>query len=143
MRFDIAMVTKLSEEVGLHCVRRGSDQVGVELEPGVTLLFQNAPNEDDCLVGFEGTPWHTHDGLTCSDRHGYYVELSYLDLVTGLADGTVLICELWVRGALADRWLVHKEYVDEFRYMQSEHEIRIRPVHVRRTSNQAPSEGNQ
>jgi hypothetical protein len=128
MRFDLAMVCELCDEVGLHCVRRSSDEVAVHLESGVTLLFQNAPNEDDCLVGFEGAQWHTHDGLRCSDRHGFYIELSYLDLVSGLADGTVLVCELRVRGALADRWLVHADFVDEFRHLQDGDEIRIRPV---------------
>ena len=77
MRFDLAMVSELCGEVGLHCVRRSPDEVGLHFEPGVTLLFHHAPNEDDCLVGFEGTQWHTHDSLTCSGRHGYYVELSY------------------------------------------------------------------
>jgi len=141
MRFDLAMICELCEEVRLQCIRRSPDEVGLRLEPGVTLVFQNAPNEDDCLVGFEGTQWHTHDGLTCSDRHGYYVEHSYLDLVTGLADGSVLICELWTRSALADRWLVHRDFVDEFRHMQDGDEIRIRSVQRRGSAEGAKSEG--
>ncbi len=131
MLFDLGMVADLCEEVGLRCVRRSPDEVGLPLEPGVTLLFGNAPTENDCYVGFEGTEWHTHDGLTCSDQHGYYIELNYLDLVTGLADGTVLVCELWARGALADRWLVHRDFVDEFRHLQDGDEIRIRTMRGR------------
>ncbi len=46
-------------------------------------------------------------------------------LVTGLANGTVLVCELWSAGLLADRWLVHRDFVDEFRHMQNRDEIRI------------------
>lgn len=122
------MVSELCDEVGLQCDRRSSDELAIHLESGVTLLFQNAADEEDCLVGFEGTAWHTHEGLTCSDRHGSYVELTYLDLVTGLADGTILVCELWVRGSLSDRWLVHLDFVDEFRQLQDGDEIRIRPV---------------
>lgn len=130
MRFDLERVSELCEEVGLQCGRRSPDELAVTLEPGVTLLFQNAPN-DDSLVGFEGTGWHAQDGLTCSDRHGSYVELSYLELVSGLAGGTVLVCELWLRGELADRWLVHRDFVDECRFLQDGEEIRIRPVSKR------------
>ena len=146
MRFDLAMVAELCGEVGLSCVRRSADDVAVHLEEGITLLFQNVAteytgedgttttNEDDNLIGFEGTQWHTHDGLMCSDRHGFYVELSYLDLVSGLADGTVLVCEQWLHGELADRLLVHRDFVDEFRYLQNGEEIRIRSVSRQRNA---------
>ena len=129
MRLDLTVILKLCEEVGLRCVHRSPDEVSVQLEPGVSLRFLNFPNEaDDCLIGFDGSEWHTHGRLMCSDRHGYYIELNYLDLVTGLADGTVLVCELWARGALADRWLVHRDFVNEFRHMRAGEEIRIRRV---------------
>ena len=141
MRFDLAMVSELCADVGLQCVLRSPEEAAVQLEPGVTLLFQNAPNDDDCLVGFEGTQWHIHDGLTCSDRHGFYVELNYLDLVSGLADGTVLVCEQWLRGELADRSLVHRDFVDEFRFLENGEEIRIRPVSKRRAADPVRSEG--
>jgi hypothetical protein len=141
MRFDLAMVTELCEEVGLRCVLRTPDELAIDLEPGVTLLFQNAPNDDDCLVGFEAAQWHAHGGLTCSDRHGFYVELSYLDLVSGLADGTVLVCEQWLRGELSDRWLVHRDFVDEFRFLQDDEEIRIRRVSKQTAAGPARSEG--
>ena len=92
------------------------------------LIFINAVREDDSLVGFEGGEWHYHDDLMCSDRHGFHVELGYLDVLTGLADGTVLICEKLVHGELRERWLVHRDYVDEFRHMQDGEEIRVRRV---------------
>jgi hypothetical protein len=140
MRIDLAMVSELCGEVGLSCVRRSADEVAVHLGEGITLLFLNVAteytgeggttttNEDDNFIGFEGTQWHSHDGLMCSDRHGFYVELSYLDVVSGLADGSVLVCEQWLHGELTDRWLVHRDFVDEFRYLQNGEEIRIRSV---------------
>ena len=135
MRFDLAMVSELCGEVGLSCVRRSAAEAAVYLGEGITLLFQNATNEDDNLIGFEGTQWHTHDGLTCSDRHGFYVELRYLDLVSGLADGTILVCELWVRGELSDRWLVHRDFVDECRHLPlTAFAQRARPRRLRRIS---------
>ena len=151
MHFDLAMVSELCGEVGLSCVRRSADEVAVHLGAGITLLFQNVAteytgeggttttNEDGNLIGFEGTQWHTHDGLMCSDRHGFYVELSYLDLVSGLADGIVLVCEQWLHGELADRWLVYRDFVDEFRYLQNGEEIRIRSVSRQRDASPARS----
>tara|TARA_R110002073_G_C9406615_1_gene574984 strand:- start:663 stop:1091 length:429 start_codon:yes stop_codon:yes gene_type:complete len=141
MRFDLDMVCERCSEVGLACVRRAPEEVAVQLEPDVTLLFQNAPDEDDNLIGFEGTPWHSHDGLMCVDSHGIYVELNYLDLVSGLADGTVLICESWVRGAIEDRWLVPRDFVDECRHMKDGEEIRIRPVGSRNREDSTENRG--
>jgi hypothetical protein len=153
MRFELAMVTELCCYVGLRFVRRSADEVAVHLGEGLTLLFQNVSteyigerstpttNENDNLIGFEGTPWHTHDGLTCSDRHGFYIELSYLDLVSGLADGTLLVCERWSQGELADRWIVHRDFVDEFRYLQNGEEIRIRSVARKRDASSPRSDG--
>ena len=131
MRLDLDQVSELCKEVGLPCEQRSADEVALEVEPGAVLLFRNYPGEDDNLVGFEGTEWHTHDGLMCSDRHGYHIELTYLDLVSGLADGSMLVCELWVGASLSDRWLVHRDFVDEFGHMRDGEEIRIRAVRTR------------
>lgn len=130
MRYDFVMITELCLEVGLHAVARSSNEVAIELENGVALVFVNAEREEDSLVGFEDGEWHYHDDLMCSDRHGFHIELGYLDVLTGLADGSVLLCEEWVRGALRERSLVHRDYVDEFRYMEEGEEIRIRRVQV-------------
>ncbi len=56
--------------------------------------------------------------------------MEYLDVVSGLADKTVLICELWAHGKMTDRWLVHRDYIDEFRHLQDGDEIRIRPAAI-------------
>ena len=126
MRYDLEVIVELCREVGLGRVTRAPGEATIELEEGVALIFRNLDEEDDCVMGFRGTGWHTHGGLLCSDRRGYCVEMSYLDIVVGLASGTVLIGELWEDGKLADRWLVHKDYVDEFQYMQPGDEVRIR-----------------
>ena len=126
MRYDLDMIKDLCSDLGLQSTARSSDEVAVELDEGVVLIFINAVREEDSLVGFEGGEWHYHDDLMCSDRHGFHVELEYLDVLTGLADGTVLICEQWVHGELRERSLVHRVYVDEFRYMQDGEEIRVR-----------------
>ena len=88
----------------------------------------NAESEEDSLMGFQDLDWHCHGDLMCSDRHGFYVELGYLDVLTGLADGSVVICELWQQGVLHERSLVHRDFADELRFLQAGEEIRVRPV---------------
>lgn len=134
MQYDLEMIVELCDELGLRRSAPAPHEVLVELAEGVELVFQNFPNEDDCLMGFEGTEWHAHGDVIFSDRHGYYVETTYLDVLTGLADGTALLCELWRPEGLADRWIVHKDYVDEFRYMQDGDEIRVRPLGAKKPS---------
>ena len=76
------------------------------------------PNGEDSLIGFLGMPWHTHDDLMFVDARGNCIEFNYLTLLTGLKDGRVLVCEREVKGRTVDRWLVHREYNDEFKYLQ-------------------------
>jgi hypothetical protein len=64
-----------------------------------------------------------------SDAQGNYCERNYLEVVAGLAKGEILICELWSRGQLADRWLMHRDYNDEFGHLASGEELKvIRPM---------------
>lgn len=130
MRYDFDMITELCRELGLQAVARSSNEVAIELERGVALVFVNAEREEDSVVGFEGGEWHYHGDFMCSDRHGFHIELGYLDVLTGLADGSVLLCEKWVHCVLRERSLVHRDYVDEFRYMEKGEEIRIRRVQL-------------
>jgi hypothetical protein len=128
MQFELQLVAQLCKELGLQFEIRSPVEIALHLGGAASLVFQNAEREDDCCRGFAGTPWHTHDKLICVDRHGSYAQLDYLEVIAGLADRTVLICELWRRGTLSDRWLVHKDHVDEFRRLERNDEIRIRPA---------------
>lgn len=79
------------------------------------LCFSNGALEQDCLIEFKDssgtwTPWHHHDEFLATDRQGYFIELNYLDLLTGLKEGKVLVCERWKSGLLEDRWLIHSEF---------------------------------
>jgi len=136
MQYDLEMIADLCDELFFPHRMSTPNEVLVELETGVELVFLNWPDEDDCLMGISGTDWHTHGSLTCADRHGHYVELTYLDVLTGLADGTVLLCELWRSDGLADRWIGHKDFLDDFRYMEKGEEIRVRPVGSRESSSE-------
>lgn len=134
MRYDLKLIQELCGEIGFPCSVRAPNELAIELEHDLVLCFYNFDKEDDCLVEFEGTSWHGHGDFQFLDRHGKFIEMTYFDVIAGLNDGHVLVCELWNRGALLDRWLVHRDYVDEFGYMEDGDEIRIRKISKRLSS---------
>jgi hypothetical protein len=125
MPYDLRLIRELCGELGLRSRLVPDDSVEVDLGGDTVLCFVNAEDEKDCLVGFKGTGWHFHGDLPFTDKHRYVTELNYLDILTGLKEGTVLICERWKSGSLTDRWLVHSEFNDELRYVQLGEELRI------------------
>ena len=92
---------------------------------GAILCFQNAQREEDCLIGFLDTAWHTHGDLMFLDACGNCVELDYFALLSGLKDGRVLVCEREVEGRTDDRWLIHSDYNDAFKYLDEGERIII------------------
>jgi hypothetical protein len=126
MRYDLDLVCDLCSETGISARMAGDQRVEVDLGQGAVLCFQNAEREEDCLIGFLGTAWHTHDRLIFVGARGHYVELDYLDLIVGLKEGRVLVCELEVQGRTVDRWLAHSEYNDEFKHLEDGGRIVVR-----------------
>jgi hypothetical protein len=129
MHYDLVLIAELCTDLGFAHESVLGKSVTVALALGTKLRFENYANEqdasDDCVVGFEGTPSHSHGDLDFYAR-GQQLELNALEVLWGIADGTVLICERWTQGKLADRWLVHKDFVDEFQHLDPGEEIRIR-----------------
>jgi hypothetical protein len=124
MRYDLALIDELCDEIGLPSVMRSPGRLAIELAEGVVLCFENY-EKDDCLVEFEGTPWHTHgDFLFAGNGQG--IEMTYFDAVAAIVEGHVLVCERWSGGALVDRWLDHRDCIDDFRYMAAGEEIKVR-----------------
>jgi hypothetical protein len=102
------------------------ESVEVDLGGDAVLCFENSEYEPDCLIAFKGeTRWHVHDQFLFDDCRGNVIELNYLDLLTGLKEGKVLVAELWKSGVLTDRWLFHSEFNRDFKYMQEGEEIRV------------------
>jgi hypothetical protein len=126
MHYHLDLVNQLCLEIGL-IVRMDTDlRVEIDLGRDAVLCFENAEREEDSLIGFLGTPWHTHDNFMFVDARGNYVELDYLNVLTGLKEGRVLVCELEVKGRTVDRWLVHCEYNNEFKYLEQGEQIIVR-----------------
>jgi hypothetical protein len=128
VRYDLDVVEDLCRESGL-AVHRASDQrVEIDLGEGAVLCFQNSDNERDCLIGFLGMPWHVHDNLGFYGAHGHYIEIDYLDLLVGLKEGKILICEVCIDSRIIDRYLIHSLYNDEFKYLQEGEKIIVRRI---------------
>ena len=126
MRYDLDLVSQLCREIGFSASMNTDSRVEIDLGRGAVLCFENEEREEDCLIGFLSMPWHTHDDLMFVDARGNYVNLDYLNLLTGLKEGRVLVCEREVQGRTVDRWLVHSEYNDEFKYLEEGERIIVR-----------------
>ncbi|MCP4360632.1 MAG: hypothetical protein GY796_21705 [Chloroflexi bacterium] len=87
----------------------------------------NWPDKDDCLLGFPDTEWHTHGDLLRVTRDHYGRSFDQMDVITGLANGKLLICEKWTNGLIEDRELVLSDFdvSEEFEFSQ-QIEIRVR-----------------
>lgn len=125
MSYDLKEIQTRCAELGISNELELPQRLSVFVGGGVVLVFENSEEEEDCLVGFNGTPWHTHDEFMFVGQEGRYVELDSLGLISGLADGSVLICELWKESALTDRWLIHRDFNNEYKYMEVGEEIRV------------------
>lgn len=130
MHYDLDLVKQLCREIGLIVRLDTADRIEIDLGRNAVLYFQNAEREDDCVIGFLGVPWHVHDNLIFADARGNYIELDYLNLLTGLKDGRVLIREREVKGRTEDLWVVHSDYNDEFKYLEEDERIIVRRATV-------------
>ena len=127
MRFDLGLIYELCCETGLAARAVDGKDVTIDLGEGAILTFENAKEGmDECLAGFGDTPSHVHGNFEFLDEHGNYVELDYLELVIGLSDGRILICERHMNGRLANRWLIHRDHNDEFKHMELNESIIVR-----------------
>ena len=131
MGYDLSNAHKRCVELGLSSTFRDKGRLEVNLGHDIVLCFQNAESDEDCLIGFEDTPWHAHDEIMFSDAHGNFIVMNYLEILDGLADGRLLVCEVRKNGILSDRWLIHQDCNNEFKYMHPDEEIRV----VRPTTN--------
>lgn len=125
MRYDFPLIQDFCREWGLPSCVVSNELLEVDLGEGAFLCFQNSERDQDCLLAFKGTPWHVHDDLMFADGHGHCMEMNYLDMLSGLKEGKVVVAELWQAHKMMDRWLVHSEYNDELKYMEEGEEIRL------------------
>ena len=137
--YDLDLVREQCNEVGLSSELIEPDTLAIRLADDITLRFANNVTthfldgtsvDDDTLIDLgDDSPWHTHGHeFEFVDPRGYYVSMDYLDLIAGIASGDILIAELWKKDNLKERWLIHKDYNDEFDYLEADDEIRVRRI---------------
>jgi len=125
MRYNLELIHGLCEKWELYSNFKIDGLLAIELCKDVALFFRNHPEEDDCLVGFEGAPWHAHGDFMFADSHGNDTEMDYLSVVSVLKDGLILVGGQWLNGRLMDRWLIHRHYDDLFKFIDRGEEIRV------------------
>src|SRR5438445_11085999 len=115
MRYDFPLIQDFCRESGLRSSVVSNELLEIDLGEDAVLCFQNAVSDEDCAFGFKGTPSHTHDDLMFADGRGNFIEMNYLDVLSALKEGKVLVAERWQARQITDRWLVHCEYNDELK----------------------------
>lgn len=132
-RYRLDDLAVLAAELGFPCERVDDNRLDVSVHDAV-LAFRNLVDENDTLVGFDGTPWHSHGIVMFGTGETTYVEYDELDILIGLGSGDLLIFSRFDEGLLRDRWLAHKsDVVDDPRYMQPGEEIRIHRLRQKTT----------
>lgn len=137
--YDLDLVHEQCREVGLKSEFENTDLLVIHLTDDIKLRFENnvtthqfgRPSiEDDSLIDLgDDSDWHTRvQDFEFADPRGHYVSVHYLDLVAGIASGEILIAEMWNRNRLKERWPIHRDYNDEFDYLEKDDEVRVRRV---------------
>lgn len=130
MYYDISLIEQLCNEIGFLFRKADEQAIEIKLAPAAQLIFANIVDADDCMCMFKNSLWHTHGNFLFSDKRGYFIEIDYLDVLLGLKDGSVLICELYKYEQCTDRWLIHRDYNDEFSHMGTDERIVVHRANI-------------
>jgi hypothetical protein len=134
MIYDLKLLHDYCHELGYVssiCVEDSQEELKIELKKSCVLIFRNYQNSDgfkDCLIAFDSdgkVNWHMHgDPLMFSNGHDY-VQIDCLELLSGLKEGIILVCDTWKNGQLHDRALIHHEFHDFFETMEMDEEFSV------------------
>jgi len=117
-------LAKLASEQGLEWRRVDDNRLDVTVTPDAVLAFCNLVEENDTLVGFDGTPWHSHGVVQFMTGASTYIECDELDILIGLGSGDLIIVTQYLCGELKDRWLAHKDEPLDLQYIEAGEELR-------------------
>jgi hypothetical protein len=113
MKVDLDSIYKHCLEVGFDKVSLFNDSVEVELKDNIILEVANIDDWTDSLIGFKGTPTHSHDMIIFCNRDGSsYIEMNYKDVITNLKSGKILIATMMKNAILKDRNMIHQDAMD-------------------------------
>ena len=81
--------------------------------------------ENDTLIGFDGTPWHSHGIVQFLAGDSTYIECDELEILVGLDTGELVIVSEYTAGQLSNRWLAHVREPLEFDEIKPGEELRV------------------
>mgnify|MGYP001549565463 CR=1 FL=1 len=125
MKYRLNKIAELCSENNLKTDLTNQNRIDVTLFEDCILSFVNLEDEDDTLVGFDGTPWHSHGVVQFMTGARTYIECDELDIVIGLVSGELLVIERYLKSNLEDRWIAHKNEPLDLKYIEAGEEIKI------------------
>lgn len=117
-------LAKLASEQGLEWRRVDVNRLDVAVATGAILYFCNLVDENDTLLAFDGTPWHSHGVDQFTRGPSSYIECDELDILVGLGSGELVIVSQYLHGELKDRWLAHKDEPLDLQFIETGGELR-------------------
>jgi len=125
MVYRLDELARIASESGLVSERVSAGRLDVILFDGCRLAFCNLAAESDTLVGFDGTPWHSHGVVSFLAGSPHYVKCDELDILIGLCSGELVVVSQLVDGVLRDRWIEHKSEPLDLEYLGPGEELRV------------------
>ena len=125
MEYRLNKIAELCSENGLHTHQPDKNRVDVKIRADCVLSFINLVEEEDTLVGFDGTPWHSHGIVEFMTGPNTYIECDELDIIVGLVSGELLIVSRYVKSNLTDRWIIHKDELLGLKYIEPGEELNV------------------
>jgi hypothetical protein len=132
MRYRLDELAALAAELGFEARRVDHERLDVVIDDAV-LAFCNLSKDADSLVGFDGTPWHSHDHVQFLTGSSSWVECDELEILTGLRSGELVVISQLVGGVIRDRWLAHRDEPLDLRHVEPGEELRVRRLPDRTT----------
>ena len=125
MILDLRSISECVKDIGFTILHEKSNCLDIEIAEGIIFTFKNMEEVNDNAFGFKDTPWHSHDKLLLNTKGNEYVELNDIEIIAGIRDGDILLCEQYLNGILSDRWLRHKDEKYDNKFIEAGEEIRI------------------
>jgi hypothetical protein len=125
MEYRLNKIAKLCSEHGFKTDMPDKNRIDVIIREDCILSFLNLVDENDTLVGFDGTPWHSHGIVQFMTGSNTYLECDEFDIIIGLVSGELLIVSRYLKSILTDRWIMHKDEPLGLKYIEAGEELKI------------------
>ena len=125
MEYRLNNIIVLCSEHGFYVNQPDENRVDIQIRDDCVLSFINLVDEQDTIVGFDGTPWHDHGIVQFMTGPDTYIECDELDIIIGLVSGELLIVSRFMKSNLVDRWIIHKNEQLNLKYIEPGEELKV------------------